>query len=372
MHVFILALGTRGDVELFLVLARELAARGHQTTLGTSGFHAALVREAGIEWSEIGRGTHVDLLAVLRSLASLRDKKERTVAYYRRWLQPQVSAALEQVPTLAARADYFLSNLKLVLQRGERVFPGASVTYDPPASLEDLSRYGAGDQDRRILHLVAMNKALVDPEDAWGASQHFTGFWVAGDRTSWQPPADLVHFLQDGPPPVVVTMGSMVMFDSARLLEDLAQALRLIGQRAVVIAGWSGTSRDQVGGGPFCVVEEVPYDWLFPRAACVVHHGGCGTVAAVLRAGIPSILLPQITAQENFGTMLAREHLTTGIFDTQELRPAELALAFHQATTDEKYRQATRAWQEVILGETGVKTAADLIEAHWHAINKGG
>jgi UDP:flavonoid glycosyltransferase YjiC (YdhE family) len=219
---------------------------------------------------------------------------------------------------------------------------------------------------------VAINKALVDPTDAWGAPQHFTGFWAARDGTSWRPAADLVHFLQDGPPPVVVTMGSMVMFDSAQLLEDLAQALRLIGQRAVVIAGWSGISRDQASGGPFCVVEEVPYDWLFPRAACVVHHGGCGTVAAVLRAGIPSILLPQITAQEHFGTMLAREHLTPGIFDTQELRPAELALALHRATTDEEFRQAARAWQEVILGETGVKTAADLIEAHWHDINKDG
>jgi UDP:flavonoid glycosyltransferase YjiC (YdhE family) len=165
-------------------------------------------------------------------------------------------------------------------------------------------------------------------------------------------------------------MGSMVMFDSARLLEVLAQGLRLIGQRAVVVAGWSDISRDQALGGPFCVVEEVPYDWLFPQAACVVHHGGCGTVAAVLRAGIPSILLPQIAAQEQFATILAREHLASGIFDTQELRPAELALAVHQAATDEKYRQAAHIWQKAVLGEPGLKTAADLIEAHWHDINK--
>jgi sterol 3beta-glucosyltransferase len=111
-------------------------------------------------------------------------------------------------------------------------------------------------------------------------------------------------------------------------------------------------------------VDEVPYDWLFPRAACVIHHGGCGTLSAVLRAGQPSILLPQIPPQELFGGMLERAGLAAGTLDVDALGPAALAGAIRRAVTDEGVRENCRAWQPLFAAERGVQLAADLIEAH--------
>jgi UDP:flavonoid glycosyltransferase YjiC (YdhE family) len=161
-------------------------------------------------------------------------------------------------------------------------------------------------------------------------------------------------------------MGSMVMFDASKLLRDVSQALHLCGGRGIIVGGWSGLCEAETPGGPVRCVGEVPYDWLFPKASCVIHHGGCGTVAAVLRAGIPSILLPQIMCQEHFGKMLLKEHLAIGVYDTHTLDAALLAAAVHRAVADERYREAGRRWQQRISEERGVQVAADLIEEHWN------
>ena len=78
---------------------------------------------------------------------------------------------------LSTTTDYFVSNLKMTLDRNGRTIPGAFVTYDPPASVADLARYGAARHGGRIAELVAMPRALMDPGGAWGTSFVFTGFW---------------------------------------------------------------------------------------------------------------------------------------------------------------------------------------------------
>jgi hypothetical protein len=98
VDVFILSLGTRGDVELFVMLGRALRRRGHRVVLGTSPFYAATVRDAGLGFTAIGHGAREELLTVLRSLASVSGGAERTRAFYRGWRQPQLAAAMNRPP----------------------------------------------------------------------------------------------------------------------------------------------------------------------------------------------------------------------------------------------------------------------------------
>lgn len=368
MRIFILTLGTRGDFELFLMLGRELRRRGHHVVMGTSEFYGPRTREAGIEWARIGNGSQEEMVSILRSLSPVQDRTQRTYLYYTRWLRPQLSVSRNQITSIAAGTDYFISNLKMVLQRGGRILPGAFVTYDPPADIADLPKYGSQKHEGMIVEFVAMNKRLVDPQGVWGEQYLFTGFWGDEPASTWTPSPALRTFLEDGHPPVVVTMGSMVMFDTRKFLRDISQALDQCGERGIIMGGWSGITEADTPGGPVRCEAEVPYGWLFPKASCVIHHGGCGTVTAVLRAGIPSILVPQIMCQEQFGRMLAREHLATGIFDAHALDPAELAAAIRRAVADARYREAAHNWQKIILQDRGIQVAADLIEAHWKRV----
>jgi UDP:flavonoid glycosyltransferase YjiC (YdhE family) len=363
MNVYILTIGTRGDFELFLTLGRALVRRGHGVTLGTSPFYLDRVRDAGLTPAAIGEGTREGLLQILQSLADVRDRRARTYAYYQQWLRPQFEPSVGRMTREAGRADYFVSNLKLILRRNGATMPGAAVTYDPPGSLAELDAYGTRQQGGRILDLVAMPRTLVDPEGAWPSEYHFTGFWHCKARPDWSPTAELASFLESGPPPVVVTLGSMVMFDAGRFVHVLEAALRLDGRRGVLVGGWSGIT-SSAASDHLISVGEVPYDWLFPRASCILHHGGCGTVAATLRAGKVSVLFPQITAQEHFGRLLERQSLATASFDLATLDPAALADSIRRAATDSIASKAAEEGARVVAGESGVETAVDRIEDH--------
>lgn len=367
MRVFLLTLGTRGDFELFFSLGCELRRRGHFVLLGSSSFYAERVTVAGLTWAPMGDGRHEDLLALLRSLSTVDDKVKRVRQVADRWLRPQLAAAQAQISKAGLTSEYFASNLKLMLKRDDSILPGAFVSYDPPGSIADLASYGAAGQGGRIIELVAMSKGLIDPEDRWGSQFRFTGFWRTEGSGTWTPPDDLVEFVERGDPPVVMTMGSMVMFSLERLLKALAEALRISGRRGVVVGGWAAAPA--LANESLMTVQEADYEWLFPRAACVIHHGGSGTVGAALRAGRPSVLLPQIPAQEAFARLLMQAKLASACLETHDIAPRELAIAIDRAATDPVLNESARRWREVTQAEGGVTAAADLIEAHWRQIN---
>ena len=214
-----------------------------------------------------------------------------------------------------------------------------------------------------------MNKALVDPHARWGEQFHFTGFWTP-PRAGQTLPVPLRHYIESGPAPIVLTTGSMVSFDSGLLVQRFREALGLAGERGVLVAGWSDLRSHAGGDERLLVVDEADYEQLFASAACVIHHGGVGTLAAVLRAGVPSILLPQIGSQQEFGRILQRQRLCVGMFDTANLVPAALAKAIRMAIDDVSSRDAARQWQRVVRADRGTAYAGELIDAHWTHLSK--
>merc|ERR1719188_1681754 len=94
-----------------------------------------------------------------------------------------------------------------------------------------------------------------------------------------------------------------------RLVVVIAEALKGVGLRGVVARGWGSlgadTLRAEVEADPqgcegllefasanILFLDKAPHEWLLPRCCCSVHHGGAGTTAAALRAGVPTIVVP--------------------------------------------------------------------------------
>lgn len=366
MHVLVSTLGTRGDFELFLILAHALRRRGHEVVVATSPFFCTRVRDDGFEWVAVGAGSREDLIEVVRSLAAVPDPVERTRAMVSRWIRRELGAGMPRLTAAAGAADYVVTNLRIMLRRGDETIPTATVLYDPPTSPADLVIPRPPDADRRVIDLVAMPQALVDPCGQWGPGFAFTGFWLP-PPVEWTPPRELRAFLEAGPPPVIVTMGSMAMQEPATLVRAVAEALARSGRRGVLMRGWF---RDAAGSRNLLVVDDAPYGWLFPRAACIVHHGGTGTVAAALAAGVPSILLPQISSQVQYGRMLTEAGVATGVFASGVPEPAALAEAIGRAVGDREVHERVRAWRGRVLAEPGVEAAVDRIERHWAALTR--
>lgn len=124
---------------------------------------------------------------------------------------------------------------------------------------------------------------------------HVTGYWFL-DQAEWQPPAHLAEFLHAGEPPVYIGFGSMGFGNGAEERRDaILGALRRTGLRGIIATGWGGIAPPAPGadlGDDVLVIEGAPHDWLVPRVAAVVHHGGAGSTAAGLRAGRPTLIVP--------------------------------------------------------------------------------
>jgi sterol 3beta-glucosyltransferase len=158
------------------------------------------------------------------------------------------------------------------------------------------------------------------------------------------------------------------VLDPNEVAEAISEALELAGQRGIIVEGWSAVTQTAHWSRAVLCVPEAPYDWLFPQASCVIHHGGTGTIGAVLRAGKVSVVLPQLKCQELYSWFLGRNGLVTGFFEITNLDPSRLAEAIDQAVNNEEFQRNARAWQKVVTADPGVTGAVDLIEEHWNTL----
>ena len=117
--------------------------------------------------------------------------------------------------------------------------------------------------------------------------------------------------------------------DSKQVFEALMTALNHTKQRAIVLSGWSNfVNESHASHNHVHVVGDVPHSWLFKRCAAVVYHGGAGSVAAGLRAGKPSIIVPHIVDQAFWGTVIELIGVGPAAIPIGELTSEKLVTAF--------------------------------------------
>ncbi len=197
----------------------------------------------------------------------------------------------------------------------------------------------------------------------WGEHVHMTGYWYL-DTPGFEPPPDLQAFLEADTPPVYIGFGSMPSQKPEQVTSMIIQALDLAGQRGILFTGRGPLGRgmaQQSSTQPVYFVESIPHDWLLPHTAAVVHHGGAGTTAAGIRAGIPSILVP-IGADQRLWAFRVE---TLGVGPTpiprSRLSAEGLAKAITQAVGDPAMRQRAVELGEKIRAEDGVGEAVRII-----------
>jgi sterol 3beta-glucosyltransferase len=214
-----------------------------------------------------------------------------------------------------------------------------------------------------IPYLYGYSPSVVaDPGD-WNDGLSASGYWFLEKTGEWRPPAELIEFLRAGSLPLYVGFGSMVEADCGALTETVVDALRRARRRAVISSGWGGLSRSGLPGFVF-PVDRVPHDWLFPRVAAAVHHGGVGTTAAALRAGIPSIIVPYFADQFFWGRRVSELGLGPRPVPRASLSADALARAMKTALGDAAMRGRCASMALRIAGENGVETAAGIVDGY--------
>lgn len=204
--------------------------------------------------------------------------------------------------------------------------------------------------------------AIPHPSD-WTDNVHITGYWFQDDANEWHPSVELKTFLEDGEAPVYVGFGSMAGRDPERFARIVLDALMKTGQRGVIATGWGGMSVMNVPKNVF-VLDSAPHGWLFPRMSAVVHHGGAGTTAEGLCAGVPSVIVPFTVDQPFWGYRVKTLGIGPEPIPASQLTADALAGAIQMAVTDINMRQRANSIGKAIRAEDGVGKAVNIVRQY--------
>ncbi len=413
MIISIVASGTRGDVQPYVALGKGLKAAGYTVQVLTTDDFEGLVRDAGLAFFTIGssiesvlqsdewRQTMEDgnfLKILSRMMAEMKTRSQAMAAK-----MPALFGGTDLIVTgmggmtgtlsIAEKLSIPLIQAYVFPITPTRDFPGpltpklpmgrmlnrlsylpmrqmlwqsgrmADVIVRRELSMPRGSFFGPyrSLKQKRVPLMYGYSKYVLPRPSDWDDLNQVTGYWFLDPSVEWTPPADLVDFLQSGPPPTYIGFGSMGNRKPEETTRIALKALAMTGQRGVLAAGWGGLSQTDL---PETVhmISSIPHSWLFPRMAAVVHHGGAGTTAAGLRAGIPSIVVPFFGDQPFWGQRVAELGVGPVPILKRQLSAERLAAAINQTVQNRPMRNKAAALGEQIRAEDGIAQAVSIIQ----------
>ena len=348
-------------------LARGLAERfGPMMDQNLADYWAASEKSDSIIWGPSGfLGGHIARARGIPSAAAEMQPILRPTGSYRSSVIPPIPASVDRgrLGRVVNRLSYVVVH-ELFWQFFRRSI-NKTITeglgLEPMVALEE-GRRATG--NREPVLCAWSPHVLARPPD-YGNRMHVTGYWFLKSE-DWTPPSELKDFLAVGPAPVSIGFGSMNRLDPGEMVEAVTGALRRTRRRGILLTGWSEITQADVPDD-LLVLEGAPHDWLFPKVAAAVHHGGSGTTAASLRAGVPTVTTPVFFDQRFWGE---RVHaLGAGPAPLLQGRlhgrvtGERLAHAIDTATTSETIRRSAREIGERLRAEDGVGNATKVLRA---------
>ncbi len=419
MRVLIVTMGSRGDVQPYIALGQGLQAAGHVVKLATHTDFQSFVEDHGLLFAPL----HADMRILMKADSGQRlwAAGGNAALYGHRFFQiirPLTQRIAQDCLHACRGADVVLGSMlgywmaygaaeKLHLPlhaaylqplHPTGLYPNA--LFKPlPKSIKNRDRYNRFSYEafNRVLWLLAASiyndarktvmglpplkysdlfadlthpqgphvlygySSHVLPEDPqWPDRIRVTGYWYLDPPSTWQPPESLVRFLASGPPPVYVGFGSMSSCRPQETADTVIAALQAVDARGILLSGWAGLKPASL---PPTVlqVDEVPPSWLFPRMAAVVHHGGAGTIAAALRAGVPQVSIPFSGDQPFWTHTIAELGVAPPPIPYKRLTVKKLASAMTQAVSQQGLRQKAAEVGVHVRAEDGVARAVELV-----------
>ena len=343
-HVIVVSVGTLGDMYPFISLAQAMKLRGHRISFLAPAVHEDLVRSAGLAFHPLG--SREDYLALVNN-PDIWDSQKAFAALWRGTLGnlKQIPAFIQSLPAeepclllthpfalpaaalaKAARRDMPIvgayvapANMRTVhdpLTIGPFRLPSwlpmnwrrwawrrIDARFADPVARADLNL------ERRLKGLDAVVHVVEHMHTVADLSLTLFPSWFAQDQPDWprprrsgefplydpnpgqQLPEEVERFLAAGDAPIVFTPGTGHKHARSYFVHALDAARRL-GRRAIFLTPYPEQLPSIAPNSGILWQPYVPMRRLLVRAAAIVHHGGVGTVAEALRAGIPQVIVP--------------------------------------------------------------------------------
>jgi sterol 3beta-glucosyltransferase len=411
-RIALLTLGTRGDVQPFIALARGLKARGHDVVLGAPENFQSWIEGHGLEYRSIG----VDMQAFVQSLQARKVMAGNAFAMAQMWREtivPLTRKSLDAIWQTARDADVIVYHPKTAGAADVGEATGAALFHAAPfpifpskafplfalpgnygqwlnqlsyklllfsrlvflptlnrwrkdqLGLGRASPFGArtAARDRTPGQLCAVSPSVIPGYPADDSENiRTTGYWFLDEGQDWRPDPELSDFLMRGDPPIYIGFGSMTSGDPTRLAQIIVEGVRSAGVRAILATGWGAMGEIDVPA-TMHLIRAAPHDALFKHVSAVVHHGGSGTTAAGLRAGLPALVCPLTVDQPFWGRRVHALGCGPKPQSLKRLRSARLAEGLIELTKSDAYRVRAQEVASAIAKEDGVARAVEIISA---------
>lgn len=415
MRIALVGMGSRGDAQPMAVLAAALQSRGHDVVLATSSDLVWLGPAFGVPTVDM----ELSAREFLESEQGRRWLAAGDVASYVRWLIDHKHQIADQLHAslleLVADLDVLVSGTATELEgvviaesrgleyvalhhapmRRNAAFPHLLVSTDVFSPERNLATYDEVERNswplfapfvndlraklglestsetssQRLaragaLELQAYSRYVVPELAEWDVRRPLTGFLTPSpsQRAALHraPDDGLLEWIAAGEAPVYFGFGSMPVLDIKAALTLIGTVSSSLGVRALVGAGWSEIESGASYDGQVRVVAELDHEAVLPLCRAAVHHGGAGTTASSLRAGLPTVVCSIFADQPFWGAQLARLGVGTTLPFTA-LTELSLLEALEPVLGD-AYRQRAALLAEQLLSESGADLAADAIE----------
>ncbi len=409
MKIVLVCWGSTGDVYPVLALSERLLERGHQVRVCAPAIYREKILEVGAEFYEVGVAFDLaEFHVMIDTLITMRDPiapllllmKEGVFRHGEKWYRDcltamkgfdiaichsvdipgQEAAIRNELPWMTV--TYCPGFIK-TLDDAPYPFPNWGPTFNSiwwkligfrlrhtADSLFNEFIASVGGKARASvtsegiysphLNLIAASPTLCPPTN-FSPNHRFTGIWHLA-QPSYVPPPEFVDFLEDGLPPVVISFGSMGGSDGKKITEILIDAIKQTNQRAVIQSGWGLLGTQDATSNIFCT-EYVPHRWLFPKASCVVHHGGAGTTASVCYAKVASIVVPHFGDQLYWGKQLSALGVAPRSLPRRNLTAKRLAQRIEKVLETPTMKKRAQALGTKMASEDGLTTAVEMIES---------
>jgi UDP:flavonoid glycosyltransferase YjiC (YdhE family) len=414
-HFLLLPVGSHGDVHPYVGIGKHLRGRGHSVTMITSEPFRGVAERHGFDFVPTfsnedysGMMHHPDLWHPRKGMRVILDREQQQrvlplafdairqryvpgssvavgsvlsfaariahdalrIPFATVHLQPMACCSLSDPPVTAAGTDW--SWLPQPLIRFGYWFAEATMT-DPliaPFVNSFRSELGLPPVRRILTHWAPSPQCVIGLFPDWLASIsdggprfHHAGFSFFDDAGGRPTPDHLRQFLASGPPPLIFSFGS-AMQHARSYFSAAVEACRLLGARGVLL-GASGGQIPRELPVNVCHADYAPFSEVFPQAACVVHHGGIGTSAQALRAGVPQLVMPLAYDQADNGTRLRRLGVATLLFPRRFKAPA-VARQLKVVLENKSFCDSARELRVRLQESDGASAAGTYLERLLH------
>jgi rhamnosyltransferase subunit B len=414
MHVILIPFGSDGDVYPFVALGIELQRRGHRVTMITSAYFAGIARGAGFEFAaSLSSEDYLSLVGnpdfwhPLRSAPLLVTRSVNpaiSVIYelVKRCYRPGESAVVAGTLAFGARVaqDKFGLPLTTVhlqpsairssyepavypgfrwIQRvprgwrpavfgmidavADRVYAGPLNAFRIQVGLPPIKKMFGSWWHSPESTLALFPPWYAAPQPDWPAHVSVCDFPLYDAGNLAYPDPDLRSYLDGGEAPLVFTSGS-AMTSADEFFAASAAACNLLGRRAIFITRFP----NQLPHPLPPLVRHLPYapfGKLLSRAAAVVHHGGIGTAAQALKAGIPQLVAP--CCYDQFDNAAHLESLGVGLtIPRVHYKASAVAAGLSWLLDEPRIRKRCAAISAQFGTGNALTPAADALEQYWY------